>query len=922
MSRLSRFNNIHEIILAAATRWGAHPVFRHIRSGSVREILYKDLPRITALFSNKFASLGLEKGDFVVICADNCPEWVVTAIGAWRLGVVVIPLDARSRKDDLQPLLKNVQPKLFLLGKTQYGLLAEYLPQDRVRDFETFVAEMSKEKPSGLGPLTKIGQDDPALMVFTSGSSGVPKGVLLSHGNVLSNVQAVVERFDVTNDDRLLSILPLSHMFEMVAGLLGPMVKGATIVQSRIRGPEHLRELLRMEKISIIIGVPALYQNIVDGITREIATRSTSDRFKIALARNAVLSQGLLGVSLARVVFKELHKKLGGRIKFWAVGGAPVAPDLVKTLASFGIPLLAGYGLTETAPIVSCNTRFTNRPGTVGKPLPDVEIRIESSGQEQPSSAGAASPAVYSGEIVVKGPNVMLGYYGDKASTDAVLHDGWLHTGDIGHIDEDGYLHVTGRKKNLIVTPGGYNVHPEEVERALERSPKIKQAFVIGKAEPTGEHVFAIIVPEKNGSGQEEIDHHIREEVKASLADLAEYKRLTGYEIYDRDLPKTPAGKINRIEAAKIFDSLISHKPIEAAKIDDSRWDEVGKLVCNHIARVVARSGNAQQFKEPLWYAPMSTISGTLGIDSFARMELAMQLEEEFSFEIPEETMNDVSTVEDLVALVKYHKRQTEDPGYDAKSTQEAAFKRALQSYEPPEHDELAELKGKVQPWPMGSTPALLLNVQDQPFTVATRKSMVVFARMAMQIYNDFEIEGADRLALDPPFIVCANHTSHIDTFVLLASFPANLVRHVHPVAAQDTFFTDRLSASLSANVLNAIPFDRYGDFEKSLTECEQVLRKGEILIVFPEGTRSLDGKIGKFKSGAARLAVDTGSPIVPAYIKGAYNALPKGKHVPSSQKISVKFGTPIYPPSGAADVSQCLALTRQVQAAVEALAT
>jgi long-chain acyl-CoA synthetase len=913
---MSRFSNIHEIILAAAARWGAHTVFRHIRSGSVREIQYKDLPRITALFANKFASLGLEKGDFIVICADNCPEWVVTAIGAWRQGVVVIPLDARSRKDDLQPLLKNVKPKLFLLGKTQYGLLAEYLPQDKVRDFETFVSEMSKEKPSGLGPLNKIGHDDPALMVFTSGSSGVPKGVLLSHGNVLSNVQAVVERFDVTNDDRLLSILPLSHMFEMVAGLLGPMVKGATIVQSRIRGPEHLRELLRMEKISIIIGVPALYQNILDGINREIATRSTGDRFKIAVARNAVLSQGLLGVSLARVVFKELHKKLGGKIKFWAVGGAPVSPDLVKSFASFGIPVLAGYGLTETAPIVSCNTRFTNRPGTVGKPLPDVEIRIEPSQQQQP----VAGSEVINGEIVVKGPNVMLGYYGDKAATDAVLQDGWLHTGDIGHMDEEGYLHVTGRKKNLIVTPGGYNVHPEEVERALERSPKIKQAFVIGKAEPAGEQVFAIIVPEKNGSGQEEIVHHIREEVKASLADLAEYKRLAGYEIYDRDLPKTPAGKINRIEAAKIFDSLISQKPIAVAKIDDTRWDEVGKLVCNHIARVVARSGNAQQFTEPLWYAPASTISGTLGIDSFARMELAMQLEEEFGFEIPEETMNDVSTVEDLVALVKYHKRQTEDAGYDAKSSQEAAFKRALQTYEHSEHDELAELKGKVEPWPMGSKPALLLNVQDQPFTVATRKSMVVFARMMMQIYNEFTVEGADRLALDPPFIVCANHTSHLDTFALLASFPANLVRYVHPVAAQDTFFTDRLSASLSANVLNAIPFDRYGDFEKSLTECEQVLRKGEILIVFPEGTRSMDGKMGKFKSGAARLAVDTGSPIVPAYIKGTYDALPKGKKLPASQRISVKFGTPIYPPSGATDVSQCLALTRQVQAAVEAL--
>lgn len=894
---MAKFKNLQELFLTAQARWAPCVAFRHIADGMVCEIRYQDLASLTYRAAQALWSRGLRPGNRLAICAANSPEWVIACIGALRLGAILVPLDARSRAGEILPVLERVQPELVLLGEKQYVQNAQHIPSTN-RDSLTrlFQADDLPEIPHLQSP----GNDDPALIVFTSGTASAAKGVVLTHGNILSNVIAAANNFAVSSDDRFLSVLPLSHMLEFTGGFLGPIHKGASIVYSQIKGPAHLKALLKFEKASIMLATPAVFERLYEDIQAVIEKLPRTQQVKIALARRVVEQEPSLGPLL----LKDLHRELGGHVKFWLAGGAPTSPELVRGMRSLGIRLLSGYGLTEAAPIVAANTRTDNKPDGVGRPLPGIEVRIDN-----PCAQG-------NGEILIKGANVMQGYLDNPKETERVIRNGWLHSGDSGFLDSDGHLHITGRIKSMIVTAGGYNIYPEEIEEALLKSKLIKEVSVFGQKTPKGESVCALIVPHESLLRGEDSDERIKLEINEALADLADYKRLSSYVIYPDRLPRTASGKICRGNVIKLFEQRQQEKKhTKKSKAKQPVWDALGAQVCELIAEVmepavlkaVCPSGSRL-------LSPDLSLDADLGLDSFCRLELASRLEQELCISVPESSVQELVTVEDVVALVAY-RQEIEN---ESSPTQRRQY---------PEDAEMAEGESPVlsrwQPWPApyvdtSSWP----QIQEEPLLVAGRKALDIGLQVFLRTYNKLEVSGSDHLLLDPPYIIAANHSSHMDVLALLASLPPSLVPIVHPVAAADYFFANTALSVLSTYLLNAVPFDRFGRFEESMKYCQQLLRMGRILIIFPEGTRSADGTMGTFKPGAAHLSITVGCPIIPAYIKGASRVLRKGELVPRPEELQVSVGLPLYPPLVEPNVQNCQQFTRRLYAAVCSLGT
>lgn len=914
-----RHNNLHEMVLAASATRRKAPMFRHIQSGKAREIRYGDLGRLTFLFAQAFWTLGLRNGDRIILCADNSPEWVFACVAAFRLGITVVPVDARSRQSDLEAIADKVHPSLFLLGRMQHAAFAESIDESKVRIIDELLTVIPADvKDRAIVDFKPVPAHTPALIVFTSGTSGASKGVVLTHANIMANVTAITRRFDVDDDDRLLSVLPLSHMFEFTAGLFGPLAKGATIVYAKIRGPEHLKELLKIERVSVLIGVPAVYQNILKGIEAAVAQLPNTSRATVSVAHK-ITGLTPVGGALSRLILKGIQKELGGNIKFWAAGGAPVSQELVEGLSRFGIPLLAGYGLTEASPVVATNMRSDNKGGTVGKPLHNVQVQIRPLDEAVRESGAGDQP---SGEILVKGPSVMSGYYGEPESTAQTIKDGWLHTGDVGYLDADGYLHVTTRIKSTIITAGGYNIQPEELEAAIGLSPAVQEVCVFGLKSGVGEQPHAMIIARQEERNRPDLQQYIHDEVSHALVDLAEYKRLAGFRLFEGEFPKTRLGKVQRKKVAEIYESL--QKDGSSYDLTQTDWDEDGLAVCALISAVVDPSSSGGQPQ----ITPRSNLAGDLHIDSFARLELAVRLEEFFGCDIPEDLINDIQTADELVALVKSQKKKsvTHDaviPSRADRNDDASEFDKAMRDYSRLDAGQYVMTKSlahAIKHWPFdGSAHPLLKN--DSSLMENTRRSAVAVVRLMLRMVGDFQTTGADRLTIDPPFIVVANHSSHLDTAAIFASFPNRLVRLVHPVAAADTFFADKITSTITSSLLNAVPFDRFGNFEQSLQECEDVLRNGQILIMFPEGTRSATGIPGAFRNGASRLSVAVGCPIIPAYIEGAHQMMPKKALLPQPGKLRVRYGLPIYPPSAPANMKQLQELTTRIQESVMQLA-
>ncbi len=464
--------------------------------------------------ASRLRERGIASGDIVSILAPNGPEWGIAALAIWKLGAVLAPVHVSYSDDELAAMLEAVQPKLILTHGIERRI-ANSMEIAMTCDGTRAVHEED-------APVTIAG-DQLAVLSYTSGSTGTPKMVRLSHNNILSNVLAAAQCARIHPRDRFLSLLPLSHMFEITGGLLLPLSTGATIVLPRVLAASEILQTLVEEKITAVIAVPKLFRNIMLGLERRFAKGGFWMRLYRQLLR-------LSPTPIRRLLNWPIRRRLGGHITAWVSGGSRLDPLIAKYFRDLGLPIRQGYGLTETSPVISIQDNFARELDSVGAPLEGVKVKIH-----DPDAQG-------SGELWVSGPNVMLGY-ADAEQTNEVMHDGWFNTGDLATLNERGEITLTGRSKRLIVTEAGKNVYPEELETLLERMPDVAEAGVL---EVDMRPVVVMVV-----EGERQVEH-ARQILSEFNARVSSHNQITRFALVD-ELPRTPVGKVALQKLPELF---------------------------------------------------------------------------------------------------------------------------------------------------------------------------------------------------------------------------------------------------------------------------------------------------------------------------------------------------------------------------------
>ena len=539
---------IKEMLERNAEKYRDCVAFQMKEGKSYRKITYEKTLHLVRKIQTFLIKTGIKSGDRVALISENRPEWALSYLAIVGLGAIAVPLDAFLNPEEIQTLLKDSDTKAIILSKKYI----DYIKKTKLEWCSLFMEEF-ENFPTPTSTLTgEVKLEDIASIVYTSGTTGAPKGVMLSHNNIMSNVVSVASLFDTVPKENLLSILPLHHTFETTVGFLAPFYKGSIITFAESLKSNKILANMQETGVTAMCGVPLLYQLLYNGIVREVEEKNLSKLFSILFLISKFF-RNVIDVNLGKFLFASVHKKFGGKIRFFVSGGAALDPDIARNYEIMGFTMLQGYGLTESSPVLACCTLEKNKIGSVGQPVPGIEIR-------------AAGPGKV-GEILASGPSIMKGYYNQKELTSRVLIDNWLHTGDMGYLDENGYLFITGRSKDIIVTASGVNVYPEEIEFSLNKIPAVKESCVIGVKVKDGvrkgaEEVVALIVPDMEyleklrNEDDESIKEMIAREVQNYNRRIADSKRIARFIIRKEELPKTRLKKIKRFELKKEFSQI------------------------------------------------------------------------------------------------------------------------------------------------------------------------------------------------------------------------------------------------------------------------------------------------------------------------------------------------------------------------------
>jgi long-chain acyl-CoA synthetase len=539
----------------SSRKFADKPALRHKIGGVWQDVSYGTLWETSDRVAAGLIKGGFKAGDQAALLATSSPRWVMAYAAILKAGGIVVPIDKELKSAEVRHILTDCAARVLFTDRpcldTVLGMLSGSPSLRRVVTLDGSprrapVSAVSGD-PAGRGLLVDFEElleetgvspvprhpGDTAVILYTSGTTGRSKGAMLSHANIVSNIRGAVAHLNLDATVHTLSFLPINHVFEQVCGILLPLSLGGKV--SFCESLKKLGENLAEVKPTFLVGVPAVYRMILDRIMRNIGSRR--------------LSRLLFSVPLTRPLVTAKVRRAFGSGTIFISGGAALDPDIAAGLARLGLTIFQGYGITETSPVIAAECPEGTRLGTVGRVLPGIEVRIDNPNREQV------------GEILVRGPNVMQGYYGDPLATTEVIANGWYRTGDLGRLDADGFLSICGRVKNLIVTPNGKNVYPEEVEHELIKSPYIAEAMVYGqRVAPSIEVVHAEIFPDpeaideyvrKQGNGilsAADVESLIRAEVSAACKGLADYKRVKKLTIRREEFPKTTTRKIKRFE--------------------------------------------------------------------------------------------------------------------------------------------------------------------------------------------------------------------------------------------------------------------------------------------------------------------------------------------------------------------------------------
>ena len=803
----------------------------------------------------------------VVLFAPPSTQAVLAVLGVLRSGRVLVPLDTQMPDEDLKGVLKNCGASIALstgkLARRLNELDSSDAPRpyliDGAGDTETGWDELMGKPSNHPDP---VDPESVAVLFYTSGTTGPPKGVPLTHRNLLFQLKALADSKLIRSEDRVLLPLPLHHVYPLVIGLFAPLAFGLPVIlPAGLTGPALL-EALREGKASLIIGVPRLYKAFHRGI---------SQRLRESLPGRLYLKTGLVlgkrSFTAAKLWFKPLRRRTAPFLRLLASGGSPLGRGLARDLEGLGWPVAVGYGLTETSPLLTLKKPGEGDYETVGTAIEGVELRTDPKALSPEDKQGADGREEH-GELLAKGPNIFSGYHRNKKATDkAFTEEGWFRTGDVGRIDDEGFLYLKGRVSTRIALQGGQNVDPEALE---DRYGKAEPVEEIGILEHDGQ-LAALVRPtdellrDKNA---EEAGRAVRDALEKIGADLASYQRISRVEICSRPLPRTRLGKLRRHELAEKF-SAAGEKAEEAdeepasapvpvedlpsndrALLEDERVRALWDLLCERYA------------DQPV--APEAHLQLDLGIDSMEWVELSMAIEEKTGLVLGEDRFSQADRVRDLLEIMA-----------SAEEAGEEGTARILD--EPEDHLREEDLK-----WtrPRGRLRHALSLLFYFPMQILFR------------LWFNVRVEGESKLP-DEPFILAPNHGSYLDAPALAAALGMRLSSHCFWAGYTGTMFANPL-ARLISRWAQVVPVDPRRGPVSSLATAATVLDRGSPLVWFPEGERSQDGSLQSFKRGIGLLLKHRDEKLVPVRIMGAHEAWPPGRKWPGRHAIRIWIGDPI----------------------------
>ena len=563
-SRKMKFTDLKDMLNQTGEVYGDRPayIFKTEEKGKFRTITHKEFRENINALGTTLIQMGL-KDKRIALISENRYEWELSYLAVAAGVGVIVPLDKALPDNELESLILRSQVEAIIYS-SKYDVIMNTLREKKNTNLKYFISMDLEENTQGIyaekalvekgkklladGNKTyidaKIDSEKMGIMLFTSGTTAMSKAVMLSHKNLVTNVMDIIQRFDLTDEDRFLSFLPLHHVFECTVGFLYPISIGGSI--AFCEGVKHMAENIKEFEITAMISVPAVFDIIYRKVMKTIEKKG-----KLAnLEKGKKVSQFLLKmkIDLRKQLFKEVHESLGPKLKLVVTGGAALDPETEKGFNDLGFDVEQGYGLTETAPVIAAETPKCRRLGSIGKKFPSVEVKID-----DPDEEGI-------GELMAKGPSIMLGYYENEEATKSALEsDGWFHTGDLARIDKDGYIYISGRKKSVIVLNNGKNVFPEEIETLLNKVEGIKETFVFEKKEDDGDvKVCVEIVYDKelikelyNIEGEENIKEFLWDKVKEVNKLMPKYKYVREMVITEEPLIKTTTLKIKRHEELK-----------------------------------------------------------------------------------------------------------------------------------------------------------------------------------------------------------------------------------------------------------------------------------------------------------------------------------------------------------------------------------
>lgn len=832
-----RHETLPALLDEMAERFDLAIALQRTEKDGLSRLSFREWRSRSAACAARLIEAGVKPGDRVLLAAQNHPAWAIAFFGILKAGATVVPLDANIDAASAQNLQEASGARVFIADAHVKDRIGAALA-DRV----TFFDLLGAAENGSIGFGVSVEPDDVAVLIYTSGTTGRPKGVQLTHKNVTSLVASLAPLFPLGKGDRVLSVLPLHHTFELTCGMLLPLSRGSRIVYLDELNADRLLEGLQAGKITALIGVPALWEMLERRITARIAEHGAfaSQVFEFAVELNRSLGKNL-GMDAGKVLFGPVHHALGGHLKFLVSGGAALPQSTHHLFSGLGLHLAEGYGLTEASPVLSVAPGGPRaKAGHVGKAIPGVELKIDA-----PNAEGV-------GEVLARGPNVMLGYAGDEEATNAVIQDGWLRTGDLGKIDRKGQLTLVGRAKDVVVASSGENVYPDDVEARLGSLEHVKELTVLGIPDSRGgERLACVAVPETDEATPRPKRHErVRMALNNAFARLPQTQRPALTLVFDAPLPRTSTRKVKRGEVRRMIERALAATEAPQGAVTGSR-DRAANMVRSAVA-TIARRESAQ-------ITPEMTLRGELAFDSLMLLELLVALEAQVGHSLDAEKLSAATTVGEVEAVLR--------------ETREASKLADTSSIE------------KEESQPLEIPPVL------------REAAMHWMGRAQMGFYDKVmraKVTGRAFIPQNRSTIIAANHASHLDMGLVkyaLGSYGEDIVS----LAAQDYFFEgNRFRKAYFENFTNLVPMTRSGSVRQALRQAGELLERGKTVLLFPEGTRSPDGSIREFKASLGHLALHHDKDILPVWLGGTHSALPKGSTLPRQRSVEARIGLPL----------------------------